>query len=204
MKKIKFFTALLAVALVACVTIFYACKKDNEIVNNLNEETGFIAKNYDGTCVQVYVFRDENNNVKFVTKDVATDPNVGIRFIISDLLNIQPQQTRDTESEVYEIPNDAIYWLVPFDGNEPVKFEPIGNTKQGVGGSVTLKCDCYESINGSFKCSPQQGICVKGNGCTLCRSYSSVSLCNSSEIIFLGTTYLVQSDSITIDGVTYE
>jgi len=114
-RNIKLFATLLAIAIVvAAAGIFYACTKDNNVVNNLTKEAEFIARIFDGTCVQVDVFRDENGNAQFVTKNVDKDAKATTGFLISDALHIEPLQTKDNAETVFEIPNDAIYWLVPF------------------------------------------------------------------------------------------
>jgi hypothetical protein len=219
MKKIKLYTVLLTVALIAGVTMFYACKKEenNNSEKKLTKEASFVAKNYDETCVQVDVFRDENNNVQFVTKNVANDPKIAIGIKVSDVLNLEPLQTKDDEGLVIGIPNDAIYWLVPFDGSEPVKFEPIDNAKTDLGNSGTtkLKCDCWESSCNNFTSRDcevktdkdgKQYCAPKANSCCYWCVATTTAKNFSSEIetVFVGTTYLVKSEIIEINGKIYE
>jgi len=214
-RNLKLVTALLAVALIASVSIFYACtkeEKDNNSDKSPKKEAEFVARNYDETCVKVEVFRDENNNAQFVITDVANDPKA-VGFKVSDMLNIKSMQKNDDEILVIEIPGDAIYWLVPLDGNEPVKFEPLNNAKNiGSSGSVTVKCDCSEWVmnSQSNKCEKeytQNGyICkpIKNGSCLKCNVVKCVVVGGSSEFTIVGGTYLIQSDIITIDGITYE
>jgi len=212
MKKLnlKLFTALLAVALVASMSIFYACEKEEKDNNSKNSkvEAKFVAKNYDGSCVQVTVFRDGNGNAQFVIEDVAADLEIAIGFTICATLDLEPRQAKNGESFVTEIPNDAIYWVVPLDGNEPLKIEPI-ITKAAVGIGIaatsTLKCDCYEwDGGGTGKCKPENGVCKRLDRCTRCRAYNSVHFSTGEETTFVGSTYLVKSDVITINGILYE
>jgi hypothetical protein len=215
MKKVNFklFTALLAVLLVAGGIVFYACNKDD---NNAKKETAFVAKNYGGACVQVTIFRDKNNNAQFVIKNVPTDTDAVQAFRVSATLNIEPLKTKDDGALVYEIPNDAIYWLVPLDDNEPVKFEPVNGAKTQGGGSssVMLTCNCWEwpsdasnkdtkceskkQPDGSEKCVP-----ATGSRCSWCPTFINANK-GSTETILAGSAYLIQSNTVTINGITYE
>jgi len=229
MKKpnLKLLTVLFAVALIAGVTIFYACnkdEKDNNSVKKLTQETEFVAKNYGDACVQVNIFRDENNNAQFVIKDLdhVSEVLTGIR--ISKMLNIESRKTKNAEEFVIDIPNDAIYWLVPLDGNMPVKFEPINNIENAeVGGFVKVKCECSlkrPNCLGESVCRPPQyykdkdgnlivncvpDIALAGNCCLTCKAVieADVTVSNTTLII-VGSAYLIQSDTITINGITYE
>ena len=216
-RNIKLFSVLLTVILVTSMSIFYACKKDekdSDSEKKSTKEADFIAKNHDETCVHVGVFRDENNNAQFFIKEVANDPTIKIGLIIPDALNIKLQQTRDAVSLVYEIPNDGIYWLVPFDGNKPVKFEPIkGNGEKNVvggGNYAKISCDCWEWIvDGTpYSCKLKGTDCESGGSCTWCRKFTSAMIVSlngdSTTTVFAGSTYIVKSESIEINGTIYE
>ena len=218
MKKIRNFAILLAVVLVAGVSIFYACTKENNVVNdavkNLKKEAEFVARNLDGTCAQVTVFRDENDNARFVTKQVANDPEAIVSFMISDAMKLEPQQSKNDDELVFMIPNDAIYWLVPIEGYEPVKFEPVKDTKTVYGPSSTsISCSCWECtgcavLNDShcekkqtdkgWTCEPKAG----GN-CVDCRTRVISTNATATAVVMVGSFYLVQSNSITLNGITY-
>jgi len=216
MKKIKFLTALLAVAIIAGVGIFYACKKekDNNSEIKLKKETEFVAKNYDGSCVQVNVLRDKNNNAQFLIKNVTADSEITLGLLLSNALGLEARHAKNDEELVIDIPNDAIYWLVPLDGNKPIKFEPVINGATG-GGSTSIRCSCEEWLvdcnkgnicekryysDGKWRCAPSSSSC-----CTDCRTHTVARVySNSSEFILVGSSYLIQSNTITIDGVTYE
>ena len=51
--NLKLFAALLVVALIVCVGIFYACKKgeDNNSETKLKKETEFVARIHESLCV---------------------------------------------------------------------------------------------------------------------------------------------------------
>ncbi|MCL2312062.1 MAG: hypothetical protein FWC41_06185 [Firmicutes bacterium] len=213
--NIKLLTALLAVAIVAGVCIFYACKKEE----TLTKETEFVAKNYDGSCVQVNVLRDKNNNAHFITKSIKEDPKITLGLIISSTLKLEPRKAKNEEELVINIPNDAIYWFVPLDGTLPIKFEPIKNgakADQGSSsGSSSITCTCMEWLvnctggercekryysDGKWRCAPASNSC-----CTHCQTNIVARVySDSSEHILVGSVYLIQSDTITIDGITYE
>jgi hypothetical protein len=217
-RNLKLFTTLSVVALmVTGVCIFYACKKDGKENNSdkkLKKEAEFVAKNYEETCVQVEVFRDENDNAHFVTKMVANDPNEPISIIVSDALNLAYQQTKAEGELVIEIPNDAIYWLVPFDGYEPFKFAPIDDNgaKNSVGGgssgTVSYSCICWEGSLRDRDCKVKtddkgKKYCQPEGGCLKCQP-SNPAKTASDTTYFPGSTYLIKSNSITLNGITYE
>jgi hypothetical protein len=168
MKKLnlKLSAALLTVVLLATAAyIFYACKKDGNSNSdkNLKKETEFVAKIHEKMCVQVNVFRDENDNVHITTKEVGIDPTKSIAVIVPEALSMESQLSKNDESIVIEIPNDAVYWLVPLDGNEPVKFEPVNDTKSASGssGSITVYCVCTQDrqdCTSGSKCQPPKYI----------------------------------------------
>jgi hypothetical protein len=212
-RNLKLFTAIIAVALVAGGIIFYACKKEE----NLTKEASFVAKNYDGSCVQVDIFRDEHNNARFVTKNVDKDTNLSVFFIVSDALDIAPYRTKDDASYVFCTPNDAIYWLVPLDGNEPIKFESLtegAKVPQGNCASVTCtgcdewttncsgnqKCNKVHYSTGKCGCEPATGSCCTRWGC----QYQVKVETSEGIVTLVGSTYLIQSNTITINGITYE
>ena len=233
-RNIKLFTAIFAVLLVAGASIFYACEKDNNVSNidnNLTKEVSFVAKNYGETCVQVDVLRDENGNAHFVIKDVANDPEVAVSCIIPEALNIPTQKTKNGEGVVSEIPNDAIYWLVPLDGHDPIKFEPTKDAKTASTGTVERKCHCTEWLTtGSDKCDPKRTganswECELKSGCQKCTMVISTTIDGKTTVTrkyytkngevtttlpitpvstFASTCYLVQSVSITIGNFRYE
>jgi len=226
MKKLslKLATALLAVVLVASVSIFYACEKkekDNNSEGNLKKEAEFVAKIHEEMWVQVNVYRDENNNAHITTKEVAADPEIPIGIIIPEALNIEPSQAKNDDGDIMiEIPNDAIYWVVPLDGNEPIKFEPVNGAKDKPGGNLKVSCKCTKIKNdctGESSCgapyiSPNgklvscldalQGCCQI---CAISTSASGGSIGGGSySSVIPGSSYLVQSNTITINGTTYE
>ena len=151
-----------------------------------------------------------------MTKETDNYPNIELCFRVSDVLNIEPLQPKNEDDFIIVIPNDAIYWLIPLDGHDPVKFKPIENSKaSGSGGSVTVTCDCWESTCNKFgsgpcekryysdntiKCAPKTGEC-----CTWCKTITTATTeRDATPIIIVGSSYLIQSDIITIDGITYE
>jgi len=217
-RNLKLFTAILAVVLVAGGIIFYACKKENS-EKKLTKEADFVAKNYDGTCVQVDILRDENNNAQFVIKNVADDPKEKVAFMVSNAITIEPLPTKDAGGVVFEIPNDAIYWVVPFDGNEPFKFETLEDAGVEKTGTVTATCktcnewytnhpSCVgtackeETVSGKTSCAPANNSCCTSYGCRPRTVVKSVK--TDDEVIFVGSVYLVKSNSITLNGITYE
>ncbi|MCL2435598.1 MAG: hypothetical protein FWD09_05615 [Lentimicrobiaceae bacterium] len=222
MKKlnVKLFTALLAVALVASASIFYACKKenDNNSDKSLKKEAEFVARIHENLCVQVDVFRDEHNNVHIMTKETDNDPEIITGMIIPNAINIKPQNAKNEEEEVFiEIPNDAIHWLVLLDGNEPEKV-PTG----GTGPYMKVFCGCSK---GKPNCFHTGLNCKKpvesGSGfnyriyCPAPDAYSCCQTCvlkysisaetgGSGTSMAMGSIYIVQSNTITINGITYE
>jgi len=222
MKKInlKLLTAILAVTLIAGVSIFYACKKgeDNNSETKLKKETEFVARINKETCVQVIVYRDEKHNVHLTTTKVSNDLDIPIGVILSETLNTEPQNAKDDEeSIVIEIPNDAIYWLVPLDGNEPIKFEPINNGAKDVpGGSVKVSCTCSQGkpncFNTGLNCpmpekrQDKYGIyyhCPSPDANTSCCQTCIIKSLYGSAVV-MGSSYIVQSDNVTINGIIYE
>jgi hypothetical protein len=218
MKKInlKLFTALLAVVLVAGASIFYACKKekDNNSDKNLTKEAEFIARIHEKLCVQVDVFRDEHNNVHIMTKETDNAPEVRTGIIIPNTMNIKPQNAKNKEEDVgIEIPNDAIHWVVPLDGNDPEKV-PSG------GGSTQLKgtCNCTEGSgcwDKPLSCPPPKTKTDQYGTWLYCPSPSAtLSCCNICELklvsvgaanyVAMGSILIVQSNTITVNGITYE
>ena len=214
-KNLKLFTALVAVVLVAGASIFYACEKENQegaIDNNLKKEASFVAKNYDDMCVQVDIFRDEDGNAHFAIKDVASDPEVAVRCIIPETLNIPTRKTKNGESVVSEIPNDAIYWLVPLDGHDPIKFVPSKDAKAAASSYVYYNCECDEAYgypaNSHCEVEKELGKAVRcknktGGKCIKCRMITK-GTSSYSDFILVGSSYLVQSNTITIGQYMYE
>jgi hypothetical protein len=206
MKKINFklLTALLAVVLVAGVGIFYACKKEE----NLKKEAEFVAKINKETCVHVTIYRDKENNAHFVTKKTANDPNVPTGIIIPNEINTTPLNAKNGEEEIIiELSDDAIHWLVPLDGNEPEKASD----------KPKVSCSCKEGKPNCFEnlhCHAQERqdkygkyvVCVPSVGCCkTCESKLSVAGSTSTGYtLIMGSIYIVQSNTITVNGITYE
>ena len=210
-KKIKLITAILAVVLVASGIIFYACKKekDNNSDKNLKKEAEFVARIHEKLCVQVDVFRDGHDNVHIMTKETDNDPEVKTGIIIPNAINIQPQNAKNEEEEVIvEIPDDAIYWVVPLDGNEPENFK--------TGGTLTGSCTCQQGrpncFNMGLSCpSPVERKDKYGTYLHCPSPNASNSCCQTCVIqnstpksVIMGSTYIVQSNTITVNGITYE
>lgn len=215
--NIKLLTAIMAVALITIAGIFHACNKE-DVVNtfqyvaekSLKKEKEFVTKNYDGTCVRVSLCRDANDNAQFTIENVDHDPEQTIGLMVSEELDLKTL----TEDGKYtlEIPNDGIYWLVPLDGNKPVKFDPVNDEKArpGDSGRVDLLCPCWEwsSDCGLTTCDvkiSEEGkrYCVARDCCKDCKSRTNV-LKGSIEMIFIGSTYLVKSNTIVVNGITYK
>lgn len=219
MKKnnIKLITAILIVALISLASIFYACNKDQIINNseeNLKKETGFIATNKDGALIQVDVFKDKNNNFHFMTKNALAIKDDGFSVIVSNDIDFKPLQFKNGDTIVVNIPDDGIYWLVLFGNEAPLKFEPVNNGKESSGssGTVRIYCTCYEGTSlsnsccevhllntGVKACQPKNTTC----GCTICQTNQTVTKGTTTTIID-GTSYLVKSNTITINGIIYE
>lgn len=207
MKKInqKILIALLAVVLVAGASIFYACKKEkgNNSDKNLNKETEFVARIHEKLCVQVDVFRDEHNNVHIMTKETDNDPKVTMGIIIPNAINIKHQNAKNgEENAIIEIPDDAIHWFVSLDGNEPVKVPS---------GGIKIYCTCTEGKPNCFEtgltCPPPV---ISGSGfntvisCPHSQSCCKTCTQKTGNTVVVGSTYLVRSDAITVNGITYE
>jgi len=203
--NLKLLIAILAVALVAGAGIFYACNKEPE--KNLKKEAEFVAKINKETCVQVTIYRDAKNNAHFVTKKTANDSNIPIGIILPDELNIKPQNTKNGEGVIIEIPDDAIYWFVPLDGNEPEKVPPGHQT-------VTCTCtlgkpNCFENLNCKAKeVKDKYGtyiLCITEGCCKSCGYLNSISCSTSTSYsLRMGSSYIVQSNTVTVNGITYE
>jgi len=209
----------LAVIFVAGVGIFYACKKDVS-AKELTKEAKFVAKINKETCVLVTIYRDEKNNAHFVTKNTANDPNLPMGIIISNALKINSQKTRNGEEEDFiELSNDAIYWVVPLDGNEPEKIDPDLVESGGAFGRVSCTCaqgktGCYNtglscpapvkmqtSVGVFYRCpSPGSDSC-----CKTCNLTTLIGAGGSTPLFsVIGSSYIVQSNTITVNGITYE
>ncbi len=112
-----------------------------------------------------------------------------------------------------EIPSDGVYWLVPLDGNKPVKFEPVNDEKArpGDSGRVDVICTCWEWLSecDSKKCkeeiNPKDGKkeCQPKDCCKNCKA-STGAITGSVEMTFLGSTYLIKSNTITVNEITYK
>jgi hypothetical protein len=212
--NIKSVTAILAVVLVAGGIIFYACKKekDNNSEKNLKKEAEFVARIHEKLCVQVDVFRDEHHNVHIMTTETDNDPKVRTGMIIPNVINIKPQNAKNEEEEVIiEIPNDAIHWFVQLDGNEPQKVPPGGSP------FMTAFCGCEKGKPNCFHvglyCDPPQKkkdqygtwlYCPTPpeSCCQTCILKYGVGAAANS--VAMGSIYIVQSDIITVNGITYE
>ena len=224
MKKIRLYAIIVATALVAGVTIFYACTKDkNNIADNLKKETGFVARINKNMCVQVDVFRDEDNNVCIVTKDVANETKLKKNLVMAQDVKLKPAQSKDDGGIVFEIPNDAIYWLVPLDGSEPIKFEPVKDTKatSSISGSLEVKCKCIYikgGCTGSIKCKRPYWREIPGaNPAVVCDPEGEC--CDDCDVEIVGppltttttitqaftatSCFLVQSPVVTVNSVLY-
>lgn len=218
MKKnnIKLITALLIVSLISLACIFYACNKEQIIKNSdetLKKETSFIVTNKDDALIQVDVFKDKNNNFHFMTKNALAVKDDGFSIIVSEDINFKPLQSKNGDTIVINIPDDAIYWVVLFGNEPPMKFEPLNNNKAS-SGTVTVYCTCREGTTlkdsdcelrtlttGVKECQPKSSACC----CTSCNTIRATyrSSTNSTTIIE-GDLYLVKSNTITINGITYE
>ncbi|MDR2979907.1 MAG: hypothetical protein LBV02_05670 [Bacteroidales bacterium] len=124
----KLFTAMVAMALIAGVTVFYACEKEgknNNSEKNLVKESEFVARNYDGVCLsefvarnydgvclQVDVFRDEDNNAQCVFNAVADDPKITGGFIVSEKLDLKPKQKMTKVSPLRSPTMLSIGWFL--------------------------------------------------------------------------------------------
>lgn len=218
MKKIniKIISIIIIVVLTAAVSIFYACTKEqnNQSVDNtLKKESSFNAKILDGTCLNVDVYRDKDNNVQINTKKISPKSNIDLGLFIPVELNIKPEQQKENDSIIFIVPDDAIYWLVPFDNQTPIKFDPQNSTKETSGsGSIRPYCTCFEgtSLSNSccvvrhtipccYKCFPENKTC----GCDICNTIFQANSGNT-EYTLNGSCYLVKSNTITINGNTYE
>lgn len=221
MKKIniKLVSAIIVISVLTVLTFFYACNKaeNNDITSTHENIPDFFAKNLDGTCLKVEIYRDKKNNAQIVTKVVENKANIGLGLYIPENLNIKPEQTKDNDSLVIIIPSDAIYWLVPLDNQIPIKFDPNNSTKESSGsGSVSITCYCFEGttlsnsccekryIQGSsgnyyWGCQPKNNTC----GCHICHHYVNARS-GTNEYTLYGSSYLIKSNSITVNGIIYE
>jgi hypothetical protein len=232
MKKL-IITLSITVILIASAVVFYSCEKEEKDTNsekNLQTETEFVAKIDREMCVNVQVFRDENGNVQIATQNTTNVPELAMGVIVPKTVKVTSLPTKDNSGTEIEIPNDAIYWLVPLDGNEPVKFEP--NEEKAVGRNIiAIDCICKECQNLAeaglqakydYQCTPvahdtQGGIvitCDKTStdlGCKTC-TIKQIIIAKDNDtpksdenlIYLIGSCYLVNSNSITINGITYE
>lgn len=217
MKKIniKIISIIVIAVLTAVGSIFYACTKEqksNPFDRTLKKELDFHAKITDGTCLNVIVYRDKDNNVQINTKKISPKSNIDLGLFIPVELNIKPEQTKDDDSVVIIIPSDAIYWLVPLDNQTPIKFDPINSTKESSGsGYVRPECECFEGTTLSNSCCELRWIgdgymCSKKNetcGCTRCR-IKVTARSGTIETTIFGSCYLIKSNTITLNGVIYE
>lgn len=216
MKKIniKLVSAIIVISVLTVITFFYACNKteNNDITSNQENKTDFFAKNLDGTCLKVEIYRDKKNNAQIVTKVVENKANIDLGLYIPKNLNIKPEQSKDNDSVVIIIPSDAIYWLVPLDNQTPIKFDPINSTKESSGsGYVRPECECFEGTSLSNSCceakmTDKGYMCFKKNdtcGCTTCK-IKVTARSGTIETTIFGSCYLIKSNSITVNGVIYE
>ena len=215
MKKIniKLVSAIILISLFTVITFFYACNKteNNDITSNQENKTDFFAKNLDGTCLKVEIYRDKKNNAQIVTKVVENKANIDLGLYIPKNLNIKPEQSKDNDSLVIIIPSDAIYWLVPIDNQTPIKFDPINSTKVSSGsGTVRPQCECWEGTTLNDNCCEGRWtnlgyrcLIKDGCGCTNCR-IKVTARSGTIETTIFGSCYLIKSNTITVNGVIYE
>jgi len=121
MKNVKLFTALLAVALVAGITIFYACKKETEIIEK--PVTGIAPNPLENLYKQLPT--PDFGNIKLVNGDILKFESAEHYEQVYDALKEQCDawmalflQTYDTGSEDHL---DSIVEQLKFDENLPLK-----------------------------------------------------------------------------------
>lgn len=203
------------VAIIAGASIFYACNKDqngDNLENKLKQEDEFIAMKNDGTLMQIDVFRDKNSNAHFVTKNVTNKKDDGLCLIISEELILKPRLTKNEDTIVIDIPNDAVYWLVPIANQEPIKFAPTNNAKESGSGTITIYCTCSEGTTLSNSCCYLDGFGSAIKECKPKNSTCGCDICRTNRVVFRNNTYtlieedsyLVKSNSVTVNGITYE
>lgn len=216
-RNVKLSTAL--VLLIVGAASFYACQKEtstvDDILNNLTKEAEFVSRIHEKLCVHVDVFRDENNNVHIMTKETDNTPEVRMNIIIPNTLNVNYQTAKNGDEEVFiELPDDAIHWLVPLDGNEPIKIEPdASDAKQSIGGGLTGSCSCTQ---GKPNCwvdltcpapvthTDAYGTYLSCPAPTGCCQNCNLKASNAKNTLSMGSSYIVQSNTITINGIVYE
>jgi hypothetical protein len=229
LKKINlqlFAILFLAIALIVGIGIFYACTKDKNIVKNLQKETEFIAKINNNECVNVQVFRDENDNVQIATTSIVAVSEVPIGVTVPEVLSATLKQAKSSDNSIeFDVPNNGIYWLVPLDGTTPIKFEPVKQVKTSKiavasQGQIKVICKCISSrsgCSGESKCKDPQTlknsdgsmtiICnpILTSCCVECKPETTVvtSSLNSTYIVS-SSSYFVQSNIISVNGITYQ
>ncbi|PKP20621.1 MAG: hypothetical protein CVU04_03490 [Bacteroidetes bacterium HGW-Bacteroidetes-20] len=97
-----------------------------------------------------------------------------------------------------------------------MKFEPVNNNKETIGssGTISVYCTCFEGVvlknsdceyrynnAGVKECQVKNSPC----DCRVCQTNKGVSReSTNSYTIIEGDIYLVKSNTITINGITYE
>lgn len=97
----------------------------------------------------------------------------------------------------------------------PVKFEPVNNTKAQVGGpTITVTCICNMTVpncSGDKKCEPPYTKTDKNRVMTIycvpeltsCCAACEAKVGSSTGAIIPGSSYLVRSESVTVNDITY-
>jgi hypothetical protein len=219
-KNLKIIIIVISIAVITAISIFYGCENDQS--NNIQDkslqmESHFITKNGDGTFVDVFISKTDNQNTNFVINNCDPLPDKGVGIYFSDE-NVILKQTENDTSLLIELMKDSTCWIIPLDGRTPLKIDPSSNLKLSNGGSVEIICICFECTDGGFKnsccektwyqesngnryvkCEPKPDPCK----CTQCRTHT-VARNGNNSYNYNCSLYIIQSKSITVNGVKYE
>jgi len=203
MKKLKLFTVLLTVALIAGVGIFYACDKNEK--DNVDKSSETLKKEYTLTSrinsLETATFQvviSENNvidikrSINKISKSADFEMNT---YILFEDVNLEPTE----ESTIVYLNAGENYWIVPFDEEPPMK---VG---EGGGSYLEMKCDCKDKENEKCKVSSTKNsdgsvtsTCVSGD-CTTCCLMTVIYKKSATS-----SALVIQADKITVNGILYE
>jgi hypothetical protein len=130
-----------------------------------------------------------------------------------------------SSSNTFNIPPDVKYWLIPFDGSNPIQIADLGGGGGGGGASRCYKqfCPCQPGNICENKCFPSQGgVDAQGRTYSVCRkTYGDQNepcketgcdikicriSCSGGVVIsntFNGPAFIMQADYLIYNGVLY-
>lgn len=135
--------------------------------NSLAQEHRYQSKVNNNKYVEVSITM-EGTIAHYSFTEIDADASIGER-----LYNLTDLKTEEAEGKLgkaikIDVPDEANYWFIPFDGSDPVSCRMISVYYECCGKcGVTGECDWINSLGGCVQCKCHDGTT---SGCTVTRT----------------------------------